>query len=50
MRLSKNILELEQFMIEEWEKIPNRIIINLIGSIKEKCELIIENNGERINY
>lgn len=50
MRLPQNFLELEQFMIEEWEKIPNRIIINLIGSMKERCELIIENNGERINY
>ena len=50
MRLPQNLLKLEQFMMEEWKKIPNRIIINLIDSIKERCELIIENNGERINY
>jgi len=50
MRLPQNLLKLEQFMMEEWEKIPNRIIINLIDSMKERCELIIENNGERINY
>lgn len=50
MRLPKNILELEQFMIEEWDKIPNKVLNNFIDSMKERCELIIENNGERINY
>ena len=50
MRLPKNILELEQFMIEEWDKIPNKVLNNFIDSMKERCELIIENNSERINY
>ena len=48
MRLPKNILELEQFMIEEWDKIPNKVLNNFIDSMKERCELIIKNNGERI--
>jgi hypothetical protein len=30
MRLPKNILELEQFMIEEWDKIPNKVLNNFI--------------------
>jgi len=50
MRMPKNILELEQYMIEEWNKIPNNILNNYIGSMKRRCEMIIEKNGERINY
>jgi len=26
------------------------MLINLVGSMKRRCELIIENNGERISY
>jgi transposase len=50
MRIPKNILELEQYMIEEWNKIPNNILNNYIGSMKRRCKMIIEKNGERINY
>ena len=50
MRLPKNILELEQFMIEEWDKISNKILNNFIDSMKERCEMIIEKEDERINY
>jgi len=49
-RQPKNIAELEQFMVEEWDSIPQYIIINLIRSMKERCQLIIDNNGERIPY
>ena len=49
-RQPKNIAELEQFMVEEWDSIPQYIIINLIRSMKERCQLIIDNNGERISY
>jgi len=49
-RMPKNIKELEQFMEEEWRKIPKSTLIGLIRSMKRRCELIIENNGERISY
>ena len=49
-RQPKNIAELEQFMVEEWDSIPQYIIINPIRSMKEHCQLIIDNNGERIPY
>lgn len=49
-RMPKNINDLEQFMIEEWQKIPQAVLINLTKSMKRRCELIIENNGERIPY
>ena len=50
MRLPKNILELEQFMIEECDKIPNKVLNNFINSMKKIYELIIENNDKKINY
>ncbi len=49
-RMPKNLNDLEQFMVEEWQNISESTIINLIGSIKRRCELIIEKNGERIPY
>ena len=50
LRQPRNIGELEIFMKEEWSKIPQDIIKNLVGSMKERCRLDIENNGERIPY
>ena len=49
-RMPKNLAELEQFMAEEWDAIPNSLLISLIHSMKSRCELVIENNGERISY
>jgi transposase len=49
-RMPKNQDELERFMMEEWENIPKSTIINLVGSMKRRCELVIEKNGERIPY
>jgi hypothetical protein len=37
-------------MKEEWDAIPESILINLIKSMRRRCELVIENNGERIPY
>ena len=42
--------DLEQFMKEEWGKIPDSVLINLVNSMKTCCELVIEKNGERIPY
>lgn len=50
MRQPQNIGDLERFMKEEWSNIPQDIIKNLVRSMKERCKLIIENNGERIPY
>src|SRR5438128_6673608 len=49
MRMPKNLSELEQYMAEEWDRIPNSDLINCIRSMRWRCEMIIENNGERIN-
>jgi transposase len=49
-RMPKNLDDLENFMVEEWENIPENVLINLSHSMRRRCELIIENNGERIPY
>ena len=48
--MPKNCDELKHFMKEEWDNIPNHVLINLINSMKDHCQLIIEKNGERIPY
>jgi len=50
LRMPSNLAELQQFMIEEWNAIPNNLLINLVNSMKNRCALIIKNNGERICY
>ena len=42
-RMPQNINELERF-------IPDTVVINLVGSMRHRCELIIENHGERTAY
>ncbi len=49
-RMPDNHGDLEQFMKEEWGKIPDSVLINLVNSMKTRCELVIEKNGERIPY
>ena len=49
-RMPKNLGELERFMVEEWDRIPESMLINLVASMKRRCELIIVTNGERIPY
>ena len=49
-RMPKNTSELKQFMVEEWDKIPHETVQNLIKSMKNRCELILQKNGDRISY
>jgi hypothetical protein len=46
----KNAKDLRQFMVKEWDDIPQSILIGLVNSMKRRCELIIESNGDRISY
>ena len=39
---------LERFIKEEWEKIPEVFLINLVDSMRAHCEFVIKRNGERI--
>jgi hypothetical protein len=49
-RMPRNCEELEQFMVEEWQNIPHNVLINLVNSMQNRCELVIQKNGERIPY
>jgi transposase len=49
-RMPKDINELTQFLAEEWDAIPQTIVNNLVLSMKTRCELILEKNGDRISY
>jgi hypothetical protein len=49
-RIPSNISELNQYLVEEWEKIPNSMLSNLVSSMNHCCQMIIDGNGERINY
>ena len=49
-RFPRNIGELNQYMVEEWDKIPQSFLVNLINSMKIRCQLVIEKIGKRISY
>ena len=48
--MPQNISELDQFTVEEWRNIPDTVVINLVGSMRRRYKLIVENHGERISY
>jgi hypothetical protein len=48
--MPSNLAELQQFMIEEQNAIPNNLLVNLVNSMKDRCALIIKNDGARISY
>jgi len=50
MRKPKNLNELERFIGEEWDKIPNSLLVSLVESMPRRCDEIIKKNGERISY
>ena len=49
-RMPKDLDKLKRYMDEEWQKIPNSLLMGLVRSLRRRCELIIESNGERILY
>ena len=49
-RMPRNLEDLKRMMVEEWNNIPDETIINLVKSMKNRCQLVIKNNGERIDY
>ena len=48
--MPQNQQDLSRFMAEQWNAIPETRLINLVQSMKRRCELVIESNGERIAY
>ena len=48
IRMPKNIEELMQFLMEEWEAMPNETVINLVRSMRNRCVLVPEKDADRI--
>jgi transposase len=48
--MPKDIGELERFMSDEWNQIPDSYLISLVESMPRRCKEVIEKNGERISY
>jgi hypothetical protein len=48
--MPKDIGELKKFMTEEWDAISDETVNNLVTSMKRRCELVLEKNGNRIFY
>ncbi len=42
--------DLERFLIEEWARIPQFYINNLIGSMRRRCEACVRANGGSTKY
>jgi hypothetical protein len=49
-RMPQDTKELSRFMVEEWDAIPQTVVNNLIASMSRRCELVLEQNGDRIPY
>ena len=48
--LAKNLKELETALQEEWQKISNTVLMNLIESMPRRIEACIANNGWPTKY
>ena len=46
MRRPKNLSELERLLEEEWRKIQNNLLVNLVNSMPQRCREVIEKNSE----
>jgi transposase len=49
-RMPKNLGELEEFMVEEWDRIPESTLKHLVDSMRGRCLEVLEKNGETISY
>ena len=43
-RMPQNLAELEVFMVEEWNKVPDSTLKYLIESMRDRCLEVIEKN------
>ncbi len=49
-RFPKKTDELERFAIEEWRKIPQKVIENAIDSMTTRISQVIGRNGKKCDY
>ena len=49
----KNLVTVDSFLeiiLKEWEEIDHKIYVNLVNSMVERLERVIEGNGNKIPY
>ena len=49
-RLPQTVDQLEEYALEEWNKIPNEKTKNYCESFQERLKELIKQKGEKINY
>ena len=45
-----NLTELEKYFMDEWLKVDKNLTVNLVRSMKSRCEAVIEANGNHIKF
>ena len=48
--MRRQMQKMLRFMVEEWDKIPQEVVNNVIMSMKWRYESVLEKNGDRISY
>lgn len=49
-RKPENVMELENYIYEEWDMLDNQYIKDLCNSIHDRISMCIENQGDKIKY
>ena len=49
-RKPENVMELENYIYEEWDMLDNQYIKDLCNSIQDRISMCIENQGDKIKY
>src|SRR6185312_17376249 len=49
-RMPKNLKDLEKFMTEEWNAIPESVLNNLVNSMQRCCGLVIETTVSKLIF
>ena len=47
---NERIEQVRQYLIEEWDNIPQRFIKKLIWSMRRRCQAVIDNQGGHTKY
>ena len=49
-RGSRNIRQLQQFVVEEWNRIARRTCLKRVASRRSRCQTVVRANGGPIRY
>ena len=46
----QTVAQLRQALVEEWRRIPQAVVTNLIRSMRRRCTEVLNNNGGHTHY